>query len=371
MYEEICDALDWKTTHTAANIQQSYQQMVYEAFGIFLAKCKASSLDLYLQLYEAFEKLNSEGVERVLGAPETTYRLFFCRDGILQTANFLLIACDAELARVGVIKNPLPVLWTALGDHVFIRNNDTATSMHQQSWLLNNQIPVDFISPYARKISLNEDEYGEIDPSIAQYEVAAYTPKQISTILAALDNAANKIADVAPNAWDLIEIGTRVLIIRRNPLDSIGFSSSTSGTYVGRSMLVNPHNTDNNLCTIADGLVHESIHGILYMAERHGGWLLDDNLFFSKDSFIVSPWSGNKLFLRPFMQACFVWYGLLKFWSHPKATENFTSASEHFKKRALSGFTKGSLVDRLGPWRKSINDEIVASIDLMQSRAIL
>ena len=63
--------------------------------------------------------------------------------------------------------------------------------------------------------------------------------------------------------------------------------------------------------TVADRLVHEAIHALVFKEN-----LADGALVSSPDTKVrvVSPWSGSRLELLTFMHAAFVWFGLWHFW---------------------------------------------------------
>lgn len=365
-YPSIPAILQWRDTAVSREIASAYNDIVCDALGAFLAACKRQAPQLYDSVVQALDGLDAAEFDRVLLAPETTQKLFYRRSSLLRTASFLIEAAEAEALRAGRPIRPCAALtWSALGDFLHVQQAGAEPMVHR-SWVVRNAIPVDFLSPYARKISLNEDEYGEIDPQLKEQEVAAYETFEMGRILQFIDQAAERIQSVCAVAWDSVVIGTRVLIVRTNPLDPRSFASSTSGNYTGRSMLVNPHNTDAQLCTIADAIVHESIHGILYMAERMERWVLDEEVFFSRDTLIESPWTGRRLLLRAYMQACFVWHGLRMLWRQPACAAVFGVEAQNFLHRAEIGFTRGPLVDRLWPWHRQINRDILDAIAALQ-----
>jgi HEXXH motif-containing protein len=365
-YPSVPDILRWHDTTVSRDIASAYKDTVCDALGVFLATCKRQAPQLYDSVSNALDLLDEPEFDRLLLAPETTHKLFYRRSELISTASFLVGAAEAEALRAGKTICPdVGRSWTALGDYLHARQKRGETVVHR-SWVVRDAIPVDFLSPFSRKISLNEDEYGEIDPELSEQEIATYDAPEMGRILQFIDRAADSIHSACPVAWDSTVIGTRVLVVRTNPLDPLSFASSTSGNYTGRSMLVNPHNTDAQLCTIADAIVHESIHGILYMAERMEPWVRDEDVFFSREALIESPWTGRRLLLRAFMQACFVWHGLRMMWRRPACADVFGAESRKFLDRAESGFAEVSLVDRLGPWKPHINPSILAAIAAMQ-----
>jgi hypothetical protein len=82
----------------------------------------------------------------------------------------------------------------------------------------------------------------------------------------------------------------------------------------------------------------------------------------------VSPWTGTKLPVRQFLQACFVWYGLVHFWALAWTTGAF--APDRVRARltlATSGFLFEDLVDTLvGMCGDGIAPAIVNAICEMQ-----
>ncbi len=56
---------------------------------------------------------------------------------------------------------------------------------------------------------------------------------------------------------------------------------------------------------------------------------------------LISPWTGNKLGIVQFVQACFVWWGLLSLWATTEVdNESLLSTFSWLKSRATGGFEK-------------------------------
>jgi hypothetical protein len=118
---------------------------------------------------------------------------------------------------------------------------------------------------------------------------------------------------------------------------------------------------------VAESLVHEAIHALLYMQERRKAWVTTN--LYQGPQVLISPWTGSRLPLRPFMQACLVWYGLLNLWCAGLLEDQFDPL--HVRARiavALGGFLQGPLVDRLAPWRAGISDDVVEAIAVLQDQ---
>ena len=119
---------------------------------------------------------------------------------------------------------------------------------------------------------------------------------------------------------------------------------------------------------IADAIVHEAIHALLYMQEQKKPWVHDPDLY-GPAVRTLSPWSGNPLPLRPFMQAAFVWYGLLQFWTRALARGAFSPACARQRMaQAASGFLGPSLLEQVAPYRAGVADDVLLTIDRMQQQ---
>jgi HEXXH motif-containing protein len=144
------------------------------------------------------------------------------------------------------------------------------------------------------------------------------------------------------------------------------FWSGSNGEYVGRVVLVNSDQERVSIEEVVDALVHEAIHGFLYMHESVEPWVVDRSLY-TDEAAIESPWSGTLLPVRPFMQACFVWYGLAMFWAlHVGGTVFDRERTHYLLSRSLSGFRGRSLTDLLAPSREGVRPDMLDVIDELQ-----
>jgi len=83
------------------------------------------------------------------------------------------------------------------------------------------------------------------------------------------------------------------------------------------------------------------------MHEAVEPWVLREEPF-DTEAIVVSPWSGATLPVRPFLQACFVWFGLANFWSLAQGGSTFRSSRlEERLDLARRGFLAGPLLERL------------------------
>ena len=136
-------------------------------------------------------------------------------------------------------------------------------------WPLARELPLDVASPFA----LSADVVGtlirlpEPGPCLSANDVRATVLK--------LGGAVAEIADGVPPAWDVVRDFTKVVMLLPDRNAPSQFSSGSSGQFVGRTVLSNPHLPAVTQVHLAEALVHEAIHSVLYMDEQHDPWVLD------------------------------------------------------------------------------------------------
>jgi hypothetical protein len=144
------------------------------------------------------------------------------------------------------------------------------------------------------------------------------------------------------------------------------FTSGSTSQYVGRSLFCNAHLPGVDPELMADSLVHEAIHSLLYMHEVREPWIDEDLI--TRDSVVESPWSGATLLIRPFLQACFVWFGLAHFWSLARGGLAFRP--ERVEARlamARRGFLDGPLEDRIEGYLPYLAEPVLELVRAMQA----
>jgi hypothetical protein len=83
---------------------------------------------------------------------------------------------------------------------------------------------------------------------------------------------------------------------------------------------------------------------------------------------VVSPWTGNVIPLENFVDACFVWYGLWRFWSLDIAKDALEKErAQSLEELSRSGFLGDSpMVERLADFKSAVSPELLESISRMQ-----
>ncbi len=224
---------------------------------------------------------------------------------------FMEDALKDELAYSNVFHPFESPVWTANGD---TRCDPDGTIHHQAG--IERMMPIDCESPHAMTLNI-EGESG-VEP-VPRDPLNGHG-RQL--VFRRLVGARDGIRKTDPSVLHFVAKFTKVLVLLRDPAAPASFSSGSSGQYVGRSYLANADLDIVDEALIADAIVHEAIHSLLYMQEQKKAWVHDLSLY-GPAIRTVSPWTGNKLPLRPYMQAAFVWYGLLQFWTRAMAAKSF------------------------------------------------
>jgi hypothetical protein len=345
---------DERSAALRETVEAEYGVLLNEAFLHLWSKDGTGSAGLE-EVQGLVRDTPADALARLLRAPRSSRRLLWPRAGeAARTRRFLRAALLAERQVLGLNGGPLSAGWTA-DCRAYIRSNGSVVA---QPTLSNGLIPLDLRSPHARSLDLMGGSRIVRDVrSTPSTETATRTVERLEAawrgILAAGGTTAGCVA-----AW------TRVIVPQSSP--SGLFWSGSNGEYVGRVVLVNIAEERVSIEEIVDALVHEAIHGFLYMHESLEPWVLDLSLY-TDEGAIVSPWSGTLLPVRPFMQACFVWYGLTMFWAQHVGSGAFDQERTYYLLgRALAGFRGDSLADLLAPSRDAIRPELVDLIDELQ-----
>jgi hypothetical protein len=173
-----------------------------------------------------------------------------------------------------------------------------------------------------------------------------------------IDDVFRNVERCCPPAVVYVRAVMRELYLRIDPVAAGFFSNSPQG-FVGRAVLTNPHIALVDDVVLAEAIVHETTHGFVGMSEAiglagHTGgarWLVDDGPY-DGVSRVVSPWTGTKLDIPTYLHACFVWWGLLHFWSGFAGVTEFDTRRVRTRiLRAATGFLDAALVTELSPFR--------------------
>lgn len=223
-------------------------------------------------------------------------------------------------------------------------------------------LPLDATSPLARSVDIS----GTLPRRIG--EGAVYDRDALSSVLMKAREANGIIRKGVPQAWSMVRDFTKLLHYLPDEDAPQQFSSGSSGQFVGRTVIANVHLEKVSAIELSEALVHEAIHSVLYMAENQRPWVLDADLY-AGPARIDSPWTGNPLPLRPYLQACFVWYGLICYWSELLSRNILNDIRA--KRRldiAIGGFQRVDLLASIESFLDRLSDEVKTAIADMQQR---
>ncbi len=363
LIETMPRVLGWSSSKSELErIYRAYFLLLSDSLGQEIACINKTNPLLGDELTAQLHDAPDESFSRVLTAPETSYRLLWRPTRSSgTTARFLLNAFRAEAARSGQPFEVAEVLWTAAGDMAFLPGG-AVFSFPQ----IEGMMPLDFGSPYATKIS--NEGIDQDDVSTAPSE--EFSEDEVALIRHRLKEAQKGIGLASPTVLSFVTTFTKVLILQKDSINPSSFSSGSSAQYVCRSLIANPHTAAVDDVDIADAIVHEAIHALLYMQEEKKKWVNDPDLYRPIPR-AISPWTGQHLPLRPFLQACFVWYGLLNFWCLALSSEAFDHSRIRERiVRSGIGFSKGPLLDQIDSYKGEICPDLLRAIEEIQSIVI-
>ena len=170
------------------------------------------------------------------------------------------------------------------------------------------------------------------------------------------------ISTISPSAAVFCRAFTSRVAMRLS--DSAGWSSASYRDAIGLTVLVSQEFRDVPVFRVADSLVHEAIHSGIHAMESIYGDFVEEG----SDISIDSPWTGRRLSLDQYVHACFVWFGLLHFWSLSHSCVG-THAIDWENERVGVGFkgdpTKALMVPHI---RRRISVACIAGLEEIRRR---
>ncbi len=329
---QLPQTLRWVTDGTEfEDVELRHAQRISDALGPWLGRLSPELADtLATRLSQAPE----DAIKRVLLSPNVSQGVLWGRGPADELGKLLERSLRLEGGAGGSDADGAPPGWGALGDCVLYGSGDV------ERWSpVGGRLALDLRSPDVIAV-------GSTPPP----EAVAWTPlgpAEERDAVAALRSAYTRIRDAGPSLKALIETCARVVVVRKNRTET--FVSFSSCHYVGRIALVNPQLVSEWL--IADALVHEAVHGYLYMHDPNPLWGLGADVH-EEPGTVRSPWTGRALPVCAFLHACFVWYALLFFWG--QVLRSARALADDVRRRielASCGFLRGDLLEGLGPNR--------------------
>jgi hypothetical protein len=362
MLDNVIDTLRWQfsdeTSLRAA--EGNYTSALAQALGVKLRELYTSDPRRGEQIQKLLIETDAVSLRRVLMAPETSTRLLWNHPGGCDDRDIWCYLADVlaiERIRSGCASEHLISRgfsgWSALGDFYVSQRG----AMSAQPPICG--VTVDVASPAATCFK----SANALDQSLhlSCYVDDSLRSKARGCFEAAMDGLERVDCRLAAFV-------RRFTLVANLIVDADGkFSSGSTGEYVGRSIFCNVHLPAVDRGTMAEALVHESIHSLLYMHETCEPWVASDDLR-TNDAVVVSPWTGVRLPLRNYLQACFVWFGLAEFWSIARESAVFAAVKCGLRYEAAArGFQHGPLVDNITSFHSQISPKLLDQLRVMQS----
>ena len=263
----------------------------------------------------------------------------------------------AELAVAGIVSELPDPVWTVLGDRCL----DPAAAAcwgKTGAGILGTHIVVDGAGP-------TDFSHGATGPLVLP------TEDHRVAIGRKLSEAARAVAASSASTFRFWTDCVDVIAIRTT-VDPLAPLSSNSLLRNARlTLILNGHLGRSETAPIAEAIVHEAIHSLLFMFEEVHAPFLPRN---SGAEFLTvrSPWSGKDLFLSAYVHACVVWYGLYWFWTAAAETAAWPAQyCSELRARAWTGFERRPFERLPTDCQKLLSPEITRLLAEIEDRMLL
>lgn len=356
--ETIPDLLGWDEPDGLVTAYAAYTELLSRRLGEAIALAMRADRARGTELEREIAALPDRALSTMLTAPETSHHLFWRAPlDPLGAAEFLMEAARVERSRLDPTIDPERPMWSALGDLMIAPGGE-----RYEAPLLAGSIPVDLIGPRLDAVAGVSGPGGILDEASRQraLEVAG--------------RAMAMIRDTHPLVADFVSGFTTVLALRRDTRVPGAFTSRSPEKRIGLSLLANPDLPSVDDVEIAEALVHEAMHTLLDIDEtirrldrpREEHWVKENRLY-DGELRTISPWTSNPLPLPTYIHACFVWYGLLRFWGSVYGLGAFDQARVRARmEKAVIGFLGAPLLEQASEHADAIDPRLRQGIERMQ-----
>jgi hypothetical protein len=360
LLDGVLSVLEWKGDQTKAldHAESAYSSLVSRRLGAKLGLLEREDAQSASRVIEGLAAADASTLRRVVLAPETSSRLLWGHPGGCDERDlwqYLTDVLEVESSRFDPPATPTATRWSALGD---LRIDGPSGAVVVQPTAAG--VVVDTESPAA--LCFDYSTLHRDGMELRHYQ----DPAARELALGRLEGAMRGIDQVNPAAAYFVRRFTLVANVLMDA-ESPKFTSGSTAQYIGRSLFCNAHLASADAELLAESLVHEAIHSLLYMHEVCEPWVLNEQRF-TEDAEVESPWTGATLVVRPFLQACFVWFGLAHFWSLAQADSPFRPRRVQERLAAArDGFLKGPLPERISDHAPQIAPQVLNLVREMQA----
>ena len=366
----ISEMLHWSDNRQSTEVFSKFTGIVTESIIVDDSDNDDMSI-IRSDLTQELGNLGGSSLIRIVTAPETYTRAVEAAKGHSGSLlAFLRTSINAERARTCEIDHLDEPCWSALGDYYHPADRVSKTpgrypvdwfgnEPYQSAFIL-NAIPVDFVSPYAKR-----------DLPVARFRPVQFGPyvryptSEVQVVLEKLCRASERLKEISPTVANFVCQFARSIVVRKDDKNPAFYTSSSCNAYIGRIVLINPHLGFVDESALIDSLVHESIHSLLWRCEVLSPFIIDTSQVRGTTR---SPWTQSELHLYTFLQACFVWYGLLSFWKLSEAARIFGQALvRKYVGRAQRGFQNNQVIDNVVRFKNALRPGLFDELAAMQS----
>jgi hypothetical protein len=351
--QELAHILTWKETSSTPALWRTQYEDLLESRIESVAAAKEEDLCIL----ESLAMLPRDRRRRFLRAPQIASRLLAHRPPDSFDSGPVARSLLAELAAAGIVSELPDPVWTVLGD----RRLDPAAPT---SWgktgacILGTHIVVDGAGP-------TDFSHGATGPLVLP------TEEHRVAIERKLSEAARAIAASSASTFGFWTDCVDVIAIRTT-VDPLAPLSSNSLLRNARlTLILNGHLGRSESAPMAEAIVHEAIHSLLFMFEEVHAPFVPRN---SEAEFLTvrSPWSGKDLFLSAYVHACVVWYGLYWFWTAAAEAAAWpVQYCSELRARARTGFEHRPFERLPGDCQKLLSPDIAGLLAEIEDRMLL
>jgi hypothetical protein len=232
---------------------------------------------------------------RFLRAPAVADLLRTPREDDDCSAALLARYAMAELTALGIGGAPQDGLWTARG----------VPAEGGAEVLPGTDISLDLESAFR----FPDDEFGL---GATRWHHKA----ELNVVRPRLAQAIALLSDL-PGALAFANSFIEVLALRSEPGGRPAFHTSSFSGLIGLTRFTNAQIDSVDSALLAEGLLHEATHGMLYLFEEITAPFVTDVT--ANRTAVTSPWTGATIRLQSLIHACVVWYGT--YWFRRRALE--------------------------------------------------
>ena len=350
---ELCRLADFLTWDGAGDGPlhwiSLYDDLLQARFAALVAADPENAI-----LTDGLALLSHRARRQVMRAPRVAEALLAPERDVPAAGAIAAAAIVATLAEEGVVSGLDTPVWSVRGD----RRLGQGEANDPPRRLGRTDAVVDTCSPLQR---MDDTPHPVLALSPAETDIAC------GKIDAALEHLAATSAAIGAFWTRTIDV-----VALRGMTPAPPGLMSTTAELTPRSMrIINAHQPQIGVDLLADGLLHEAIHSIVFMFEHSVTRLLSPATMAARTA-AVSPWSGRSLQLLSYAHACIVWYGLYGYWRLAERSEDPAMAARARRQcdMARAGFARRPVSQGLRPFHDTLAPETLALLVLLEQRML-